>query len=59
MYLKNMNASLTITVADCRISKCKKLYLTYPNSNLFKLLKSLEISFQKFVDSPTVFEDTL
>jgi len=31
-------------------------YLTHPNNNIFKIFKSLELSFTKFADAPYVFE---
>lgn len=57
IYLKNMNTSSTVPAAEL-VNVKSRGYLTHPNTNLFKLLKSLEISFEKFADSPTVFEDT-
>ncbi|KAL4131520.1 hypothetical protein QTP88_008815 [Uroleucon formosanum] len=57
IYLKNINTSLTVTAAEL-VNVKSRGYLTHPNTNLFILLKALEISFEKFADSLTVFEDT-
>jgi len=33
-------------------------YLTHPNHHVYLIIKSFELCFEKYADSPTVFEDT-
>lgn len=40
------------------MAKSRGYRLTHPNSKLFKILKTLEISFNKFANLPNVFEQT-
>jgi len=53
---KNLNTTTYGTNADLIIAKSRG-YLSHPNSNLFIIIKSLELSFTKFKDSPDVFEE--
>jgi len=55
---KNLNTTTYGSNADLTMAKSRG-YLTHPNSNLFKIIKTLELSFFKFKDSSNVFEETL
>jgi len=53
---KNLNTTAYGTNADLVMAKSRG-YLSHPNSNLFRIIKSLELSFTKFKDSQNVFEE--
>lgn len=58
--LKNLNTSSYGITADLVMTKSRR-YLTHPDifySNLFIILKALEMSFTKFADSPNVFDQS-
>lgn len=55
---KNLNTTVYGTNTDLVIAKSRG-YLSHPNSNLFRIIKTLELSFTKFKDSQNVFEDFL
>lgn len=54
--LKNLNTTSYGTNADLITAK-NRGYLTHPDSNLFKIIKALEISLTKCIDSPNAFEE--
>lgn len=54
--LKNLNATTYGTNADLVIAKSRG-YLTHPDSNLFQIIKALENSLTKCIDSPNAFEE--
>jgi len=53
---KNLNMTTYGTNADLIMPKSRG-YLSHPNSNLFTIIKLLELSVDKFKDSPNVFEE--
>ncbi|XP_060837106.1 LOW QUALITY PROTEIN: uncharacterized protein LOC132919478 [Rhopalosiphum padi] len=53
---KNLNITTYGTNADLIMPKSRG-YLSHPNSNLFTIIKLLELSVDKFKDSPNVFEE--
>lgn len=55
--LINLNSTTAGPEADLLNEKTRG-YLTHPNNNLYKILKTLEVSFTKFANSPNVFEET-
>ena len=56
-YLSTEYGQVSHPAADF-VNVKRRGYLTYPNHHVYLIIKSFELCFEKYADSPTVFEDT-
>ncbi|XP_050431053.1 uncharacterized protein LOC126839689 [Adelges cooleyi] len=54
--IKTLNTAEYDTNADLIIAKSRG-YLTHPNSIIYKIIKTLELSISQFINSPNAFEE--